>query len=144
MHAIRTAPGGAVVRLKHLRLMVLFVASAGFGCASSDSAILSLESTPVELSITVIPMESGEIMAAPTKLDLEVGQSATLSATAVDVLGQPVGNASVLWTSEDPAVASVDGDGVLSASVPGTTIILATVNGVEAELEVTVTEASTP
>ena len=46
----------------------------------------------------------------------------------------------VTWYSADPNIARVDANGLVTARMPGTTIIYATVNGVKLGCRVTVTK----
>jgi len=67
-------------------------------------------------------------MVSPEALALDVGDSATLAATAVNVLGVSVIPA-VTWISFAPSVATVTAQGVVTAIAPGSTQIAATAGG---------------
>ncbi|HWV76929.1 MAG TPA: family 43 glycosylhydrolase [Isoptericola sp.] len=82
-----------------------------------------------------IPVTS--LTVAPAEVELWQGTDAALEATV-----EPA-NASdrrVRWSSADPAVATVDADGVVRAVAPGSTTVVAATNGPHrAEVAVTVT-----
>lgn len=69
-------------------------------------------------------------------LSLEVGDVSTLIAT---VLPENATDKSVVWDSEDDAVATVDTYGLVTAVAEGSTKITATAGGITAEVTVTVT-----
>jgi hypothetical protein len=56
---------------------------------------------------------------------LGVGETATLSLTALDAAGKPVRGGQVTWSSSEPAVASVDPSGRIRAYSAGSTLIIA-------------------
>lgn len=60
----------------------------------------------------------------PSELDLEVGASARLEVTIVDRKGE-VDAGSAAWFSDTPAVAAVDGSGVVTALAAGTALVVA-------------------
>ena len=71
-------------------------------------------------------------------LTLEEGDVATLTAT---VLPANATNKSVKWSSDTPAVATVDNYGLVTAVAPGTAVVTATAGDQSASVTVTVTEA---
>jgi uncharacterized protein YjdB len=80
----------------------------GGGAGSSAKA----RSEPVSLSL-----------AMPDSLG--VGETATLSLTALDAAGKPARGGQVTWSSSEPAVASVDPSGRIRAYSAGSTLIIA-------------------
>ena len=70
-------------------------------------------------------------------LSLEEGGMATLTAT---VLPADATNKAVTWSSDTPAVATVDNFGLVTAVKAGTAVITATADGCSASVNVTVTE----
>ena len=73
------------------------------------------------------------------QLSLTEGAAATLQAT---VLPENASNRTVTWSSSDASVAAVDSSGVLTAKKAGSAVITAaTVNGLTATCQVTVTAA---
>lgn len=80
------------------------------------------------------PQPEASVTLDKTELSLEVGQDATLAATVV-----PAG-AELTWTSSDPAVATVDANGKVTAVAAGTATIKAATADAFAECAVTVKE----
>lgn len=77
-------------------------------------------------------------------LSLLVGQSDQLAATAKDASGSiVVGAPAATWTSSNYSVATVTSAGVVTAVIPGTATIRATISGKSASALVTVTSAAT-
>ena len=105
-------------------------------CATSD-VIVGVNDVVDGLSISVDPPTT-----SPSEVSIGVGESVVLSATAVNALGLPVGEATVTWSSEDAAVASVSAGGVVVGVSPGATRVIATTNGVAAALPITVRDDS--
>src|SRR5690606_20845517 len=76
------------------------------------------------------PLDAVASVAVTPALDtLWAGATRRLAAQALDAFGQPV-PAPLLWVSRNPAVASVDTAGVVTALAPGVTDILAVADGV--------------
>lgn len=117
----------------------LLLALAGLAC-SPATAIVSVDATPASLAIRLAPETALGTASTPRQLALIIDQRASLSALALNALGNPVGAAGVVWTSSQPAIASVSADGVVVAVAAGTTEIVAAVDGIEATLEVVVSE----
>jgi len=69
-------------------------------------------------------------IATPASTTLKVGDTVTLTATAVDSTGATVPNQTFTWTSDTPAVATVDATGKVTAVAPGTAKITAAVGTV--------------
>lgn len=77
-------------------------------------------------------------------LSLLVGQSDQLAAAAKDASGNVVtGAPAATWTSSNYSVATVSSAGVVTAVIPGTATITATISGKSASALVTVTSAAT-
>jgi uncharacterized protein YjdB len=101
--------------------------SATSGTATGTSAI----------TVTAAPIQS--VSVNPPTLSLAQGQTGTLSATVTDATGSTVSNPSVTWSSRNPAVASVDASGVVTAVGVGSTTIDASSGGKTGSSSVTVT-----
>ncbi len=90
-------------------LLSLLHAVAACGGSGSDPAV------PSEITLS-----SSDVNLAAT------GQNLQLTATVLDQDGDPIPDASVAWESEDPAVVTVSGTGLLIAQGPGTAEVTAT------------------
>jgi alpha-tubulin suppressor-like RCC1 family protein/uncharacterized protein YjdB len=71
-----------------------------------------------------VPVASVTLL--PATPEVGVGASAALTAIVRSADGTPLPDRPVAFTSSDPAVATVDGNGVVTALAPGTTEITAT------------------
>jgi hypothetical protein len=76
-----------------------------------------------KLSCSVITPEVTGVTVNPASAVLTVGATRQFVA---DVQGRGAYDAGVIWTSSDPAVASVDSTGLLTASAPGAVTVRAT------------------
>ena len=95
--------------------------------------------TPEEIAANVEP-ES--VSLDPSSVEMTIFETATLVPT---VLPEDANDKTVSWSSADPTVAIVDGDGVVTAVGVGSTTITATANGaddVTATAEITVTDVT--
>ncbi|MHB1297953.1 MAG: protein kinase domain-containing protein [Gemmatimonadaceae bacterium] len=91
------------------------------------------------VSVEVLPARAASLAVAPTSASLTVGGATRLIATPRDAGGRPVPSA-VSWRSADPRVATVS-DGVVTAVGAGSTVIAATADGREEEVNVRVVAA---
>ena len=92
-------------------------------------------SAQVRLGIAPAPAASVSISNIPSSLD--VGKHVRAEATVLDVRGGRL-DATVAWTSARPAVATVSGDGTVTAVSAGTTRITAGVDGIESCVDLVV------
>ena len=94
------------------------------GCGGGDPA------SPTAVAAVQITTQLGT---------LRPGQTSQFSATAVNSLGNSIGNAgAVTWASSIPAVATVNSQGLVTALTSGTTSITATIQNVQGTRVVTV------
>ena len=111
-----------------------FVMSAGFvascGGGSSNGVTSPVGSTPV-LTVVRVSLSSDTI---------PVGQSAAASAAGLDQNSVVIGIGAPLWTTASPSVATVSASGVVSAVAPGQTMVIASVNGKQGQLSLTVVQ----
>jgi uncharacterized protein YjdB len=76
---------------------------------------------------------------------LAVGQTTQANATTKDASGNVLAGRTIVWTTSDPTIASVDGSGVLSALKAGSATVTATSEGQSGTATLTVTApANTP
>lgn len=109
-------------RLSQLALAVTLTACA------SDSAVSGSKPAPSIASISVVP---------PT-LTLAAGAAARLTAEAREANGDLVSGVTVNWSSSSLSVATVGGDGLVTAIAGGTASISATAGGRSASASLTV------
>ena len=109
-------------------LGVGFAASCGGG--SSNAVTTPAVSTPVltvvrvSLSVDTIP----------------VGQSAAATVAGLDQNSLAIGIGSPIWSTTAPGVATVTASGIVSAVAPGRTMVIASVNGKQGEMPLTVVQ----
>lgn len=89
-------------------------------------------------TITVKEVPVASVGMDPSTLRLQIGQSATITATPKAANGTPLTGRSISWRSRDAGIATVDGDGEVTAKSAGSTIIEATSEGVTGVTLVTV------
>jgi len=97
------------------------------------------ESGSATVNVLPEPVETVEV--APTELNLTVGQDGQLAATTKGVGGNVLTGRTVTWGSSDEGVATVDGDGTVTAVAVGTAVITATSEGKTDTADVTVLAA---
>ena len=99
----------------------------------------------IEVSALAEAGAIASITLSPGQLQLQTSQSATLTAEAADGFGNIVSPASLSWSSDDPAVASVASNGVVTGVAAGGTTIRTSAGGVAAAASITITDTpSTP
>ena len=101
--------------------------SATIGGVSGSTDVTVTEATP---SLATLGL-------APEALKLAPGRAGRLVATARNFNGDLV-SVAVTWTAGDPAVASVDGQGVVTAHTQGSTTVTASAQGLTASATVSV------
>lgn len=79
------------------------------------------------VTVSVVPIASLAI--EPGQIALRVGQATRLSVSARDSAGNALAIRTVTWSSDDVAVATVSGSGVLVGAESGTATVRATVEG---------------
>ena len=100
-------------------LVVLWVVSGCSGNSVTDGPVPSVATIVGGSTVSVV-----SVTVAGTVPILSVGGTAQLTATARDASGNPV-LATVIWTSSNPAVATVSSTGLITAVTPGTAVITA-------------------
>ncbi|MBA2494337.1 MAG: Ig-like domain-containing protein [Acidobacteria bacterium] len=115
------------------------------------SNTITVQSTPTPSPTptpppTPSPTPSSEVTSvgmSPSVLNLQVGASSQIQATARDANGQVISDVPFLWSSRNASIASVDQSGNVTGVSPGTTTIIATTpNGTHNPATVTVTPAT--
>jgi uncharacterized protein YjdB len=93
------------------------------------------------LSVQVRP-EVATVVVTPSTVELSVRESTLLRAEILDPKGNPLSNRPVSWSSSDPDVAPVDGDGIVVGLTPGIATLVATVEGRSGSAQVSVVPRS--
>lgn len=109
------------------RAAVLWSLLASSGCDKS-SVIVNVEGQVDSLAVS------------EAALSMTVGDTIRLVATPMTVLGRAT-EGTVLWSSSNPAVASVDAEGLVRALNAGVTSIVASASGISVTVPTTVTTA---
>jgi Tol biopolymer transport system component len=91
------------------------------------------------VSVTVVPpLPAQSVTVSPNPATVLVRGTRQLFAAVRDANGKALGGRVVTWTSENPAVATVDSTGVVTAVVLGSTAVTATSEGLSDTTAVTV------
>ena len=93
--------------------------------------------SPAVVTVEAKTIKVTSVAVSPTSLNLEVGQTGTLTAT---VKPDNATNKTVTWTTSNDKVATVDNNGVVTAVGKGTATITAAADGKTATCTVTVKE----
>ncbi len=109
--------------MKYTIIAALFFAAA---CGSSDK------------STTTGPAAVASVQLSATSSTLTIGQTTTLTATALDASGNSITGESVTWSTSSAAIATVNG-GLVTAVAAGTATITATIGAKSSQAIVTVT-----
>ena len=106
------------------------VATSG---SASGTASVTVAQAPAAVTVT------------PDAIQLTaIGETAQLTAGVSDANGNAIADATVTWTSEDEAVATVDATGLVTAIANGATTVTATAGGARASASVTVMAQAAP
>ncbi|MEN8375213.1 MAG: fibronectin type III domain-containing protein [Gemmatimonadota bacterium] len=104
-------------------------AAAGMICMAA--ALLSCDEVVVE------PVPVAVVSVTPGSLALDIGATRRLQATATDASGNALPRP-ITWRSADPSIATVDGNGLVSALAEGTVDITAEMGSVDGSATVSV------
>jgi trimeric autotransporter adhesin len=97
----------------------------------SGVATITVEKTPV-----------ASVVVTPPHVDASPGVRTQLSAVAYDAAQNPLAGRIITWSTSNAAVATVDANGIMSATGPGTATITATADGTSGTATVTVSQAA--
>jgi Bacterial surface proteins containing Ig-like domains len=90
-------------------------------------------------TVTVSPAAPASVTVEPSDVTVQVGRSATLTATVKDASGNVLVGRAVDWSTSNPSVATVSPAGSVAAVAVGSATISATINGKSGTATVTVT-----
>jgi alpha-tubulin suppressor-like RCC1 family protein len=109
-------------------LTVLLPALLLVGCDESSEIV----DPPAPSTPTTLVLSTDEVLLS------FLGASESVNATVLDQRGEPMDGQTVLWSVPDEAVATVDGDGVVTAQADGVTELIATSGALSASTRVDV------
>ncbi|MEO7083172.1 MAG: Ig-like domain-containing protein, partial [Gemmatimonadaceae bacterium] len=95
------------------------------------------QSGTATITVTVVPVAS--VTVTPSSATVRVGNSRSLNATVKDTKGKVLSGITVVWTSSDASVATVDASGRVTGVAIGTATITATVDDKSDSALITVT-----
>jgi hypothetical protein len=110
------------------RLTWPLVATIAIACGSDGVNTVDPPPTPIVASVAIVP----------ATLALQSGLTGRLNAEARDMRGAVIPHAPITWTTSAPAVATVGGEGTVTALAGGQATIVATSGGKSAAALVTV------
>src|SRR5204862_1875862 len=92
-------------------------------------------------AVTVAPANAAvaSVTVSPATASVTAGQTAQLTATPKDAGGTPLAGRVVTWGSSNPAVATVNGSGLVTGMAAGSATITATSEGQSGSAALTVT-----
>lgn len=100
--------------------------------------VATCEGKSATASVTVTPAPVASVAVTPPALDLEAGASVQLTAVSKDARGHELPGRPVAWSSSKPSVAAVN-NGRVTAVAAGIAVVVATVEGKRATVDVKVT-----
>ncbi|MEP7325387.1 MAG: Ig-like domain-containing protein [Gemmatimonadota bacterium] len=114
----------------------------GTGAGQAD-IVATCEGKSATVSVTVSPAPVAAVSVNPPALDLQAGASAPLVAVCKDARGQELQGRTVAWSSSKPSVATVT-NGRVTAVGAGIAVVVATVEGKRATVDIKVTAVAAP
>jgi hypothetical protein len=115
-----------------IRLVAVSIFSVALACAPEHRGNTFTEPPPPKDASTLTSLG----VSFPGTL--VVGQSAAAILTATDQFGVTMAAGPVVWSTQSPVVATVNGNGVVTAVALGQTQVIADANGLQAQASVTV------
>jgi uncharacterized protein YjdB len=109
------------------------------GVASGTASITAASEGKSSSATVTVTQVVARVDVNPASVSLQAGQTRQLVATARDPRGSVITGRAVVWTSDNSAIAAVDGAGNVTTSKTGVATITATVDGVKGTAKITVT-----
>jgi hypothetical protein len=94
------------------------------GAGVTAALLIVLASCAPESTVIPVTTVPDTVVLSPEALSLQVGDTATVSATAFTILGYPA-SADIVWESASPSVAAISANGLVTAVGAGATQLFA-------------------
>ena len=95
----------------------------------TTTIIATVDGRQGSATVSVLAVPVASVVVNPPSTSVTVGQSTTLTATALDANGIPLAGRVVGWSSSDNVIASVSSNGTVTGVAVGNAVITATVDG---------------
>jgi peptidoglycan/xylan/chitin deacetylase (PgdA/CDA1 family) len=115
----------------------------GGGAVTITASAQGVTAPPVQLTVTPAPPALTTISITPTNASINVGSTQTFAASGTDQFGAPFSLSSVQFSSENPSLATVNGN-VATGVAAGIAQITATSGSVTGQVFLTVTTPPPP
>ena len=112
------------------------------GRAGATSVLAAFEGDTVRVSVRVEPGPPARLTLVPSSLRLSPGEVEQVSASVTDAQDNLIMDPGLQWSSDSPAVAEVDGSGLVRARTSGTAVIRAEAAGAWNQVSVQVRAAN--
>lgn len=110
-----------------------------FNAAGNATITVSSGGRYAHASVQVLaPSVVTSVTISPSPVDIALGGTQQLTATAYDQYGKQMTGGTRTWSSANSSIASVSSSGLVTGSGPGSTTVQVTINGVSATVSVTV------
>jgi hypothetical protein len=108
---------------------VTWTLGGAVGQQTVSATVASL--SPVNFQAQVGPGEPAEVVLSPESASIQLGDSVQFSAEVADSFGNVITDPVISWSSDVPAVASVDGTGLAISQGEGSTLVRAAAGSAE-------------
>src|SRR5256884_135616 len=149
LDATGTALGGRIIVWASSNQAVANVNTSGVATAAATgsttiAATSEGHSGTATLTVTAVTVPVASVTVSPASASVPVGQTVQLAATPKDANGNALSGRTVTWASSNSSVGTVNGSGLVTGVVGGSTTITATSEGQSGRSAVTVTAGPLP
>src|SRR6266705_1862852 len=144
-----TALGGRIIVWASSNQAVANVNTSGVATAAATgsttiAATSEGHSGTATLTVTAVTVPVASVTVSPASASVQAGQTVQLTATPKDANGNALSGRTVTWASSNGSVGTVNGSGLVTGVVGGSTTITATSEGQSGSSAVTVTAGPLP